>query len=58
VKKYRFTAQFSGGKRPGQVKGTVEAHDEAGARQAIAECVQQEGASKNQTWTATNINLT
>lgn len=58
MKKYRFTAQFNGGKRPGRVKGTVEAHDEAGARQAIGECVQQEGASKSQTWTATNINLT
>lgn len=59
LKKYHFTANVSDGKhRDGEVEGTVEAHGEAGARQAIAECVQRDGARKGCTWTAFNINLT
>jgi hypothetical protein len=58
-KTYHWTAQVSDGKHDdGESAGTVRASSEAEARRAVAEWVRQDGARKNRTWTATNIQLT
>lgn len=56
---YNFTAQVSDGRHhDGEAVGTVKASSEAEARRAVAEWVQQDGARKKRTWTATHIDLT
>jgi len=58
MKTYRWTAAVSDGKHhDGESVGTVRAGSEAEARRLVADWVQQDGARKRRTWTATNIEL-
>jgi len=58
MKTYRWTAAVSDGKHyDGESVGTVRAGSEAEARRLVADWVQQDGARKGHTWTATNIEL-